>query len=77
MYTDPCNTAHPPYHLVHGVSTANAFGVTFSSVTPPPVYRVFTDLADMIGTGALTGGPIQPNWGCLFLSKMVWSLNIP
>jgi hypothetical protein len=75
QYQDPCNTADPPIHVVQGVSTSGVVGQLFGP-TPPPQYKVFLDLQNMILPTALSGGPLAPGWGCLFFSKTVWNLNL-
>ncbi len=75
FHPDPCQPGHPPYSFVQGVSTRGAPGIPFA--TPNSSFPVFLDFEDMIDPNALINGPIQPRWGCLFLSKLVWSLNLP
>lgn len=74
-YPDPCNPNDPPFHFVQGVSTSNQPGFLFSQ--PGAVFNTFLDLSDMRNQNALVGGPIFPAWGCLYVSKLVWNLNVP
>jgi hypothetical protein len=73
-YTDPCNTAHPPFHFVQGVSTSGVPATPFGAPGTP--INTLLDLQDMISPTALLGMPVQPRWGCLYVSKLVFNLNL-
>ncbi|MBK8975568.1 MAG: hypothetical protein IPM29_06555 [Planctomycetes bacterium] len=73
-YPDPCNPGDVPFHFVQGVGTSGAPGFLFS--TPGLVANTFLDLSDMQNPSSLWGGPIFPAWGCLYISKRVFNLNL-
>jgi len=40
------------------------------------VLRVFLDLQDMRNPSSLSGGSWMPAWGCIYVSKVVFNLNL-
>lgn len=75
-YQDPCNPADPPFHWVHGVSTSGHQGFPFSAPAGA-LYTTWLDLQNMLNLNVLAAGSPNPPWGALFVSKVVWNVNLP
>ncbi len=76
LFKDDCNPNDFPVKVVTGVGTNRAAGgILFGGKEPGANVPVFIDLEDMVLPNSAFG-PYQLGWGTLFLSKVVWNINI-
>ena len=76
LFIDDCNPNDFPVKAVTGVGTSTAAGgIVFGGQTPGASSPTFIDLEDMLIPNSAFG-PFALGWGTLFLSKVVWNLNI-
>ncbi len=80
-YQDPC-TQDGPFHVVTGVTTRFQMpGMLFGTpgTVPPPPQSAFLDLQNVKILPFYPTAPAipSPGWGSLFVSTIVWNLNLP
>ncbi len=76
QYVDECNPNDFPVKVTTGVGTLRPEGgLVYGGTDPGALFRSFIDLEDMLlPTGIF--GPYTMGWGTLFISKVVWNINI-